>query len=96
MTWDFELVSDLSLIIPANIIVTSGDFLIPANTPRLTNLIVPIQSFTPVGGKIAAHVKARLRRITSTGTAPSANPFCEMLQLHIEQDTTGSRLITTK
>lgn len=82
--------------VPANIILTSGDFLIPANTPRLTNFLIPISAYTPIGGKIGAHVKARLRRIASTGLAPSANPFCEMLQIHILQDTTGSRLIGTK
>jgi len=37
-----------------------------------------------------------LKRLASVGTAPTANPFCEMLQLHIKCDTAGSREITTK
>jgi hypothetical protein len=82
--------------LPANVTVNSGDLLIPAGTPALTHLIYTISTWTPTGGQIAAHVKARLKRIASAGTAPTANPFCEMLQLHIEQDTIGSRQITTK
>jgi len=66
--------------LPANTIVTSGDILIPANTPAKTHRLISIAQFTPTGGKIGAHVKARLRRIASAGTAPTANPFCEMLQ----------------
>jgi hypothetical protein len=76
--------------------VSSGDILIPANTPINTHMIVPLHTWTPTGGRIAAHVKPRLKRITSVGTAPSADPFCEMLQLHIEVDTVGSRQMTTK
>lgn len=69
---------------------------IPANTPTKTMLIVPISTFTPTGGRIGGHVFARLRRIASVGTAPTSNPWCTMLQLHIECDTLGSRLIATK
>lgn len=82
--------------LPANAIITSPDLLIPANTAPIHHLIFSIGSFTPTGGKIGAHVKARLKRVASTGTAPSADVFCEMLQLHIESDTIGSRAITTK
>lgn len=84
-----------ALITP--VVLTSGDLLIPANTPAKTHLIFNIgAAWTPTDGAIAAHVKARLRRIASTGTAPSTNPFCDMLQLHYEKDTIGSRQITTK
>jgi len=88
--------ANLDATLPANTVVTSSELLIPANTPALTHLIFTIADFTPTAGKIGAHVKARLKRVASTGTAPTANPFCEMLQLHIEQDTTGSRQISSK
>lgn len=80
----------------SNIVQTSGDFLIPANTPARTMFVIPIYTWTYTGGKIAAHVTARLQRIASTGTAPSANPFCGMLQMHVQCDTIGSRLVGTK
>lgn len=85
-----------SALLADNIVITSTDVLIPANTPQFTHFLIPISTFTPTGGKIVAHVKPRLKRIASVGAAPSANPFCEMLQLHIEMDTVGSRSITTK
>lgn len=75
--------------------VTSGDILIPANQP-LKLMLVRIADFTPVGGKIIAHVKPRLKRIAATGAAPTNDPFCEMLQLHIECDTSGSRTEAVK
>jgi len=97
LRWEVEYTwANFNSQLPANTIVNSGDVLIPANTPALTHLIVNISTWTPVGGKIAAHIKARLKRIASVGLAPTANPFCEMMQLHIEMDTNGSRLITTK
>ena len=82
--------------ISAPITVNSGDLLIPANTPIHTHRVYNIQAFTPVGGNIAAHIKARVKRIAATGTAPTANIYSEMLQLHVECDTLGSREIITK
>lgn len=69
---------------------------IPANTPSTTMQIVSIGSFVPTDGRIGGHVFARLKRIGSVGAAPSRNPWCTMLQLHIECDTVGSRSIGTK
>lgn len=82
--------------LPTNTVVSSGDFLIAANTPALTHKIIDISTWTPVAGRIAAHIKPRLKRIVSVGTAPTTDPFCEMLQLHIACDTLGSRQITLK
>lgn len=80
-----------------NTVVTSGNFTIPANTAVRTNIIIPIYTWANTAGRIGAHVKARLKRIAATsGTAPSASPFCEMLQMHILCDTQGSRQIGTK
>ena len=69
---------------------------IPANTPSKTMIIVSISNFTPSTLLIGGHVYARLRRIASTGTAPTSDPFCGMLQLHIQCDTLGSRSMTAK
>jgi len=74
----------------------SGDLLIPANTPDRTHLLFSIKTEDYTGGRIGRHAYTRLRRIASTGTAPTANPFCSMLQMHIEMDTTGSRNISSK
>ena len=57
--------------------------------------IVNIANFTPAA-KIGGHVFVRLRRIASTGAAPTNDPFCGMLQLHIQCDTLGSRNIASK
>lgn len=81
---------------PTNTTITTGELLIPANTPALTHLLFTMGTFTPVSGKIAAHVKARLKRIASTGTAPTANPFISKFQMHVECDTVFSRQLTTK
>lgn len=81
--------------VPATI--SSGDLLIPANTPSNTHLVFNIGSpFGLTGQTLGAHIKPRLKRVTSTGTAPTANPFCEMLQIHYERDSEGSSTINTK
>lgn len=81
-----------------NTVVTSGNMLIPANTPIRTNIIIPINTWAYTAGKIGAHVKTRLRRIAVTGgvAQPSVDPFCEMLQMHVLCDTLGSRKIGAK
>lgn len=76
--------------------ITSAELLIPANTPDKTPIVFDIGTITLTGGHIAAHVWARLTRIASVGAAPTNNPWCSMLQLHIEQDTMGSRQQWTK
>lgn len=74
----------------------SGDLTIPANTPDKTMLILSIGNFTPTNVKIGGHCIARLKRIASTGTAPTNNPWVPMLQMHIQCDTLGSRQIASK
>jgi hypothetical protein len=76
--------------------VDSGDLLIPAGTADKTMLILSIGNFTPTNAKIAGHIVARLKRIASSGTAPTNNPWIPMLQMHIEKDTMGSRQMTSK
>jgi hypothetical protein len=78
--------------------VTSTNFLIPANTPDRTHLIVPIHTFTPTEGTIGSHVYAYFSRIAATDSAaaPTNNPFLTMLQVHIQVDTLGSRQVKVK
>ena len=77
---------------------SSGNVLIPANTPDRTHTIVPIHTFTPSEAKIGTQVYARLDRIATTdgAAAPTADPFVSMLQIHILVNTMGSRNIGTK
>lgn len=77
-------------------VVTTADIAIPANTAAKTQIIMSLANFTPTGAKIGDHCMARLKRVAATGTAPSANPFIGMLQMHIECDTVGSRDIGKK
>jgi hypothetical protein len=94
--WEIEYAwSNINSVLSSNTTI-SAEQVIPANTPALTHFLVPIATFTPTGGKIGAHVKAKLKRIVASGTAPSVNPFCEMMQLHIECDTVGSRTLQNK
>lgn len=74
----------------------ANEFNIPAGTPDRTMMIVSIGSYVYTGGKIASHIWPRLKRIASTGAAPTNNPFCTMLQAHILCDSVGSEKITTK
>lgn len=76
--------------------IDTNEITIPANTPSKNMISASISNFIPTSGIIGSHVFARLRRITSTGAAPVASPWCSMLQLHVECDTLGSREIGTK
>ena len=75
---------------------TSEDMLIPANTPDRTHLVRNIKTHEMPTAKIGAHVLSRLERVASVGTAPTGNPFCSLLQIHVECDTLGSSQITSK
>jgi len=78
------------------ITTTSGDMLIPANTPAGTMFAREIELVEMPTMKIAAHIWARLTRIASTGAAPTDDIFASMLQLHVECDSTGSTEIFEK
>lgn len=95
--WEVEWCwADFGTALSAAATITSAELLIPANTAAKTHLIFNIGTITLTGGHVGAHVWARLKRIAAVGTVPSANPWCSMLQLHVECDTIGSRTITAK
>ena len=74
---------------------TSVDLLIPKNTPDRTHIIFEIERVT-IPAHIGCHIWAKLTRVASTGAAPTANPFCSMLQIHVQCDTVGSKQISQK
>jgi hypothetical protein len=78
------------------ITTTSPELLIPANTADRTMIPYEIEMKEMPDLKIGAHIWARLTRIAATGTAPTADLFVSMLQLHVECDTPGSTETFTK
>lgn len=81
-------------------VLTSVDFKIPANTPDKTHFIISIDDEELPNAKIGTHIWAILKRIATSnvGTypAPTNNPWCSMLQMHVQVDTLGSRQIGLK
>ena len=96
--WEIEylILPESGTMAGSNTTVSSGDVLIPAGTAAGSHFLVPIHIHDLTGFKIADHIKARLKRVASAGATPTGGVFCEMLQMHIECDTVGSRLISTK
>lgn len=92
--WEAKITqADFGTAFPAASTLSAED-IIPANTPINTHFLTSLGTVTV--GKIGSHVKIRLKRIASTGTAPSVNPFCDMVQMHVQCDSVGSRSIQTK
>lgn len=74
-----------------NSIVISSEILIPADTPDRHHFRNDIGLINGSSLKIGSLIVYRLRRIASTGTAPTGNPFGLQVSCHIQQDTAGSR-----
>jgi hypothetical protein len=64
---------------------------IPANTPDRTHIYSSIGTLLPSTSIIGCQIITRLRRIASTGTAPTSNPFAIEQGIHYEVDTIGSK-----
>lgn len=97
LRWEIEWVwANPNNQLSSTIITDSGDIIIPANTPAKTHVMQQVSSYPLIGGIITGHIYARLKRIVSTGAAPTNNPWCSMLQIHLELDTNGSRDISSK
>lgn len=93
INFEFEFAAaNISEAFPVDTTISiSGDFLIPANTPDRTHYYLDIGDIVSVGIEIGAIGKGRVRRIASTGVAPSNNPFGLSVGMHFEADTIGSR-----
>lgn len=99
VNWEIERI----LVAPNGVVsatrTTATEVLIPAGTASKTMLIRDLLAEDLTGYTIGSHIFARLRRIANTTpgrAAPTANPWCGMLQMHVECDTVGSRGIITK
>ena len=69
----------------------SAELTITAATSDKTHRYLDIVTITGTGYKIGAAIKIRLKRIASTGTEPSSDPFVEMVGIHYPVNTMGSR-----
>ena len=89
-------IADAGEVLAEQTTITTADFTIPANTAAKTHFIVPIGTVSLTGYRIGAHMYPRIKRVASTGTAPTNNPWVTMLQAHIQLDTLGSTQVTSK
>jgi hypothetical protein len=94
-TWANRLSNGGQTAFPAAT-VNSAETVIPANTPDKTHLYTSVLTFTPTGGKVGAYLCMALKRIASTGTAPTSNPWILAVGAHYEVDTLGTRTISAK
>ncbi len=74
----------------------NGELTIPASTTDLTGFTIDIGDDVTGNFVQGAIVKGRVRRIASTGTEPTGDPFLTEVGLHIESDTIGTRTSTSK
>ena len=82
-------------IYPATTTVT-GELIIPAATADLTAFSVDIGTDSTGSFVQGAIINGRIRRIASTGTEPTGDPFLTEVGVHTEDDTIGTRTETTK
>lgn len=73
-----------------------SEITIPANTSDRTHEVSAIGTISNALLKIGSVILFNIKRITSTGTAPVANPFFLQVGCHIEIDTIGSRTVYLK
>jgi expansin (peptidoglycan-binding protein) len=76
--------------------VVSAETVIPANATDKSHFYTSVATFTPTGGKVGAYLCMALKRIASTGTAPTSNPWILAVGVHYEGDTLGTRTISAK
>ncbi len=71
--------------------VVSGETTIDANTASKSNVYTDIATIDGTDIKMGAILCFRLRRISSTGTEPTSDPFGLQLGMHYQINTMGSR-----
>lgn len=74
----------------------SQETMIPANTPTHTAMYTSLGTISGSGFGVGTIFVIRAKRIASTGTAPTSNPFGLNVGIHFNQDTIGSRQMLTK
>ena len=73
-----------------------AELTIPALTTDITGFSIDIDDDITGNFVQGAIIKGRVRRIASTGTEPTSDPFLTEVGIHIESDTIGSRTATAK
>ena len=58
---------------------------IPANTPSLTHYMTDLPQIVGTNITVGDYICWRVRRITSSGTAPTSNPFGLALGVHVHE-----------
>ncbi|MGL5709971.1 MAG: hypothetical protein ACRCW9_03905 [Cetobacterium sp.] len=79
-----------------NSTLISAETLIPANTADRTHFITGFPDISIPALKIGAILCYNIKRIASTGTAPTSNPFGLQVSSHCTVDSLGSRGLFTK
>jgi len=74
----------------------TAELTIPANVIDKSVVYLYMGTISGTNLKIGTQVKFRIKRIAGTGTEPTGNPFLGMVGVHYQQNTLGSRDITTK
>ena len=74
----------------------SSETAIPASTGDRAHILTSIGTISGTGVVIGSYILYRFRRIASSGTEPSSDPFGLAVGFHVEQNTLGSRQIGIK
>ncbi len=75
----------------------TAEYTIPTGTAALTHYLLAMGTVTLTGKNIGMQVKARVKRIAATGGTEYADSvFITQAGIHLEQDTIGSREVSTK
>jgi hypothetical protein len=77
-------------------VTVSAELTVPANTPALTEFVLPIANLTVEDGMVGGQICMRVKRIASVGTAPATDPFLTQVGVHLECNTGGSDARFTK
>ena len=73
-----------------------GELTIPGSTTDLTAFSINIGTDSTASFIQGAIINGRVRRIASTGTEPTGDPFLTQVGIHVEANTIGTRTQTTK
>ena len=100
--WEFEYTwqsltssAPFNKLFPSSTTV-SAEETIPASTGDRAHILTSIGTIDGSSIVIGSYILYRFRRIASSGTEPSSDPFALAVGFHVEQNTLGSRQIDAK
>lgn len=73
-----------------------AELTLPANVVDKSVIYLSMGTIDGTNIKMGTQIKFRVKRIASTGTEPTGNPFLGMVGVHYQQNTLGSRTILGK